>query len=110
MNNVGNRIKKRRKELRLTQTDIYQQCGVDSGTLSKIENGSRTPSVVIFYKIAQALKCDMEWLMTGFSSNSQTSFICPKEETLLNGFRKISEEDQEELMYILEIKLRKRNP
>ena len=33
---VGERIKKRRNELGLSQTDIYKECEITSGALSKI--------------------------------------------------------------------------
>ena len=49
----------------------------------------------------------MDWLTTGFSSNEQISEICQKEEELLEGFRKLGEEDQYEIMEILAMKLRK---
>ena len=104
MTSIGERIKNRRLELGLTQTDIYQACGISSGALSKIENGNRTPSVLSFSKV---LKCSMDWLTTGFSSNEQISEICQKEEELLEGFRKLGEEDQYEIMEILAMKLRK---
>lgn len=61
-----------------------------------------------FYKIAQELKCDMNWLLTGFvSSNMENIEISKSEELLLCGFRKLGEEDQYEIMEILEMKLRK---
>jgi len=107
MISVGNRILNKRKELRLTQTDIYEKCGIASGALSKIENGVRTPSCVILYKLACVLECSIDWLMTGKSAQKQDVEFCQKEETLLNGFRELSENDQEELIEILEMKLRK---
>ena len=66
MTSIGERIKNRRLELGLTQTDIYQACGISSGALSKIENGNRTPSVLSFYELSKVLKCSMDWLTTGF--------------------------------------------
>lgn len=107
MISIGERIKNRRIELELTQTDIYQACGISSGALSKIENGNRTPSVLSFYELCKVLKCSMDWLTTGFSSNEQIPSICQKEEELLKGFRQLEEEDQYELMEILAMKLRK---
>lgn len=107
MESVGNRIKNRRKEMQLTQTDIFNMCGIRSGALSRIENGTSVPSVVLFYRIAQILECDMQWLLTGVSSNMENIVISKNEEMLLDGFRELSEEDQEELMGILEVKLRK---
>lgn len=111
MLSIGKRIKSRRLELHLTQTDIYEKCGISSGVLSRIENGKNVPSVIAFHRLSQVLECDMNWLATGFSTNIQNLSSCQNEETLLNSFRKLSEEDQEELMQILEIKLqRSQNP
>ena len=107
MMGIGERIKTRRKELKLSQTDIYERCDITSGALSKIENGKTTPSVIAFYKLSQVLECDMNWLATGISSNMQKSNICKLEEELLNGFRELPEDDKEELMGLLQLKLRK---
>ena len=52
---VGERIKKRRNELGLSQTDIYKECEITSGALSKIENGKTVPSVYVFYKLSTIL-------------------------------------------------------
>lgn len=107
MESVGERIKNRRKELQLTQTDIFEMCGIRSGALSRIENGTSVPSVILFYKIAQVLKCDMEWLLTGVSPNTETIVFSKCEEELLNGFRQLDRDDQDEIMGLLELKLRR---
>lgn len=107
MESVGDRIKHKRKEMQLTQTDIFEMCGIRSGALSRIENGTSVPSVILFYKIAQVLGCDMEWLLTGNFSNMKIPVFSKNEETLIDGFRKLSEEDQEEFLGILDVKLRK---
>lgn len=106
MISLGNRIKSRRKELGLTQTDIYRECGIASGALSQIENGTRTPSILLFYKISEVLKCDVKWLITG-SSFSENFKISEKEENLINIFRELPENDQEEIFEILHMKLRR---
>lgn len=62
MNGIGERIKQRRKELGLSQIDIYNKCDITSGALSKIENGKTTPSIIVFYKLSQILQCDMDWI------------------------------------------------
>lgn len=102
---IGSRIKKRRKELGMTQPDVYQKCGIDSGSLSKIESGIRTPSVILFYKIAQVLECDIEWLITGESIHTHTPILCQKEEILLKSFRELSPNDQDEIQHFIEYKL-----
>ena len=49
----------------------------------------------------------MEYLMTGTSSETKNTEIFGNEKKLLDGFQKLPEEDQEELLEILEMKLRK---
>lgn len=107
MISVGQRIKDRRKELNLTQTDVYHQTGIASGALSQIENGSRSPSIMIFYKLAVALDCSTDWLLTGESSNSKTSIFSESEESIIKMYRELSDDDKDELFEILSLKLRK---
>lgn len=107
MISIGARIKARRKELGLTQTDMYQQCGINSGALSRIENGTRTPSVLIFYEISQILGCDMEWLITGNSANKHIFELRDDEKQFVIHFRELPEDEKEELTGILEMKLQK---
>ncbi len=107
MVSIGARIKAKRKELGLTQTDIFQQCGITSGALSYIENGTRTPSVLIFYKLSQVLKCDMEWLITGISVDKQNFVFSEKENKLLERFRQLSEREQDEVQELIEFKIYK---
>ena len=44
MTTVGNRIKKRRKALHLTQMEIKEKTGISSGNMSEIEQGNRLPA------------------------------------------------------------------
>lgn len=110
MHDIGNRMKARRNELGLTQTDIYNDCGIASGALSQMEQGHRVPSIINFYTLSQALKCDMEWLVTGLSTNKNNTEI-PKiyerEENLLHCFRNLSDKDQLEIQEFVEFKLYK---
>lgn len=105
MTSIGNRIRNRRKELNLTQTDIYNKCGIASGALSQIENGTRNPSILLFYTLAQVLECNIEWLVTGTSTNTENFVIYEKEEKLLHCFRQLSERDQYEIQELVEFKL-----
>ena len=107
MISVGQRIKDRRKELNLTQTDVYHQTGIASGALSQIENGSRSPSIMIFYKLAVALDCSTDWLLTGKSTDSNNSVFSESEENIIEMYRELSDDDKDELFEILSLKLRK---
>ena len=107
MISVGQRIKDRRKELNLTQTDVYHQTGIASGALSQIENGSRSPSIMIFYKLAVALDCSTDWLLTGKSSDSKNCIFSESEESIIEMYRELSDDDKDEVFEILSLKLRK---
>lgn len=112
MESIGERIKIRRKELHLTQTDIKNACGISSGSLSEIENGNRTPSVVIFHALAQVLECSMDWLATGESPDMKSDkFSVSRDDMsgdeydLLSAYRQLDRDDQDEIMDILNMKL-----
>lgn len=107
MISIGKRIKERRKELKLTQNDIDQRCGIASGALSQIENGTRTPSAITLYKLSQVLKCNIEWLITGDSTNSKNQELSEKEKELFNCFRKLPKDEQDEILAIINIKVQK---
>ena len=116
MENIGKRIREKRKELHLTQNDIKSSCGISSGALSEIENGNRTPSIIIFHALSEVLNCSMDWLATGKTPNEQKGNIFVSEDInlkleseFLTGFRQLDPDDQQELLDILEIILRKRN-
>ena len=114
MKSIGERIRDRRKELRLTQNDIKSACGISSGALSEIENGNRTPSIIIFHSLSEVLNCSMDWLATGknpdakiLSSSVSEDIETDMECKLLNGFRELPPDEKDELLEILELKLRK---
>ncbi len=48
----------------LTLAALGKACGVTAAALSQIEKGKREPSASLLKKLAEALRCDMEDLMT----------------------------------------------
>lgn len=102
---IGQRIKERRKELHITQTEIQEFCGISSGNLSGIETGRYLPSAPALIQLSQILDCSIDWILTGKSSSSENQFsVDNKEKTLIEYFRQMSAEDQEELLMIGKIK------
>ena len=107
-NMIGQRIKNRRRELKITQTQIQQETSISSGNLSCIENGKYLPSAIALLELSKILDCSIDWILTGESSISENQTILEtREQTLLNGFRMLPEDEQKELIEILEMKLRK---
>lgn len=113
MNNmIGQRIKERRKELNITQTQIQEQTGITSGNLSCIENGKYLPSSIALLELSKILNCSVDWILTGESAiSNNTSFLDikdSKELELVNYFREMSSDDQDELIQIAQIKATKK--
>lgn len=104
---IGKRIKKRRKELHLTQTEIKEKTGISSGNMSDIERGNRLPAATTLAQLSEILDCSIDWILTGKSPVSE-NLISPdigeKDQKLLSLFHEISEEDQEELLMIAQLK------
>jgi transcriptional regulator with XRE-family HTH domain len=51
----GKRMKQRRRELRLTQVQIFERTGIAATYLSMIENGRANPSLDTVEKLARAV-------------------------------------------------------
>jgi len=63
-NQLGQKIKKLRQKLGLSQDDFARKADVPYTTLTKVETGIiKKPSVFVVSKIAKALKVDIEELI-----------------------------------------------
>ena len=56
-------IKKRRKELGITQSDLAEQIGVKQNYISQIEKGVCVPSLSLTVSIAKVLKTSVDSLI-----------------------------------------------
>lgn len=105
-NMIGLRIRQRRKELNITQTQVQEQTSISSGNLSCIENGKYLPSAIALIELSKILNCSIDWMLTGESSISKDDqFLDIKEQNFLNAFRELDPDDQDEVMDILQVKL-----
>lgn len=69
--NVGERIKARRKELGISADDLAKQIGVDRTTMFRYEKGTiEKMPVSALIPIANALRVDPVWLLTGRSDEA----------------------------------------
>jgi putative transcriptional regulator len=59
---LANRLKERRGELGLTQSQLAEMCLVSRKTINTVENGIFVPSTVLALKLAQALDLSVEQL------------------------------------------------
>jgi transcriptional regulator with XRE-family HTH domain len=56
MMNLGDRIRARRKELRLNQSELAQRAGITASFVSQVERGVTSPSIDSLFRISQALE------------------------------------------------------
>lgn len=104
---IGERIKKRRLEMGLTQKDIYIKTGISTGNLSRIESGGVLPSASTLIAFSEILNCSTDWILTGKEFENQIITYTSSEERVLNLYKQLPDEEQEEIISILEIKIRK---
>ena len=53
---LGDRVRDRRKELRLSQGDLAERTGMTASFISQVERGVTSPSIDSLYKISRALE------------------------------------------------------
>lgn len=77
---MGLRIKTAREKASLTQDQLALQVGVAKETLSKYENGHRTPDAAQLNRMVNATDCDPAWLLTGHEHEERapaaTDVVC----------------------------------
>jgi transcriptional regulator with XRE-family HTH domain len=62
---LGERIRKRRQLMKLTQQELGKALGLTSQHISAIEQDKRTPSLASLAKIAEELGVSVDYLLTG---------------------------------------------
>lgn len=63
------RIAAQRKKLRKTQQDIARETGLSSTAIYYIETGRKVPRATTLGKIADALKCRVEYFFVSSTNN-----------------------------------------
>ena len=62
---IGNRIKRVRRALDLTQTEFASRLGLTQNTVTRYETGDRNPSTAVLSLIIKAYDVNEEWLRNG---------------------------------------------
>ena len=60
---VGQRVARRRVEVRTSQTDLAKRCDLARGTIANIESGRQRPTLHTLFAIADALEADVHALL-----------------------------------------------
>lgn len=70
---VGNRIKKTRHSLGMTQRHMADKLGVSENYLSMLERGDRSPSLNIIKKISVISGTSVGWILYGSDYTEETN-------------------------------------
>lgn len=62
---MGQRIKLRRKELKIKQAELAERLDISNNHMSSIENGRQKPSLDIFIEICKNLNVTPDYLLLG---------------------------------------------
>lgn len=110
-NMIGIRIKERRKALKLTGAQIKEKTGISTGNLSDIENGRSLPSATAVILLSQILDCSTDYILLGETQKSEENntsdfreYNKDEDVQLLSQFHALTEEDQEEILMMVQIK------
>lgn len=111
---LGQRIKNVRKRNKLNQIEFAKIIGVSQGTLSELEQNKYNPSIETIISIHNKFKVDIEWLIINQNEedNSEVTYVSKaegREVELLTLFRKLTAGDQDEIIGIIELKLKRLN-
>lgn len=91
MRTFGDRLKKLRTDLELSQQELAKAVGVSQRAISSLEQiPDRLPAADTLRKLAAFSQVDAEWLVTGKGPQNPISTLTPEESELLLLFRSIS--------------------
>lgn len=94
---IGSRIKERREELGITQTQLAEMIGVTKGAIGNYETDANSPKASIMYKVFRALQCDANYLYQDEIGESESSMLPHDERNLLKMYRDLNPEGKEKL-------------
>lgn len=100
---LPNRLRERREQLDLTQSDVALLLGITPGAVGNYENGVSTPKADILFKVFDALKCDANYLFQDEMKNmTREDSATPFEmENLVKKYRILDEHGREMVDFTL---------
>ena len=98
---IGSRLKLRREELGLTQTELAKLVGVSKGSIGNYESEISSPNENILIKLFSALDCDANYLYYDDINKSNDS-ISNTELQHIKKYRALDEHGKEMVDLVLE--------
>ena len=86
----GRRLKERREELGLKQSDLGKLLGVTGSAVGNYENGVSSPKADILYRVFDVLKCDANFLFQDEMKELETNIFSTSEVKIIKKYRSLS--------------------
>lgn len=92
---IGERLRKWRKDNKLSTTEISEKTGVSTGGMSDYENNKKLIGSKSLLALYEVYKIDINWILTGVSNDN---LISNEQEQLLCYFKICDKEAQEDII------------
>ncbi|MDE0481307.1 MAG: helix-turn-helix transcriptional regulator [Candidatus Poribacteria bacterium] len=94
---VVSRIKQRRRELKMTQTELARAADLTPAAISQFESGTRKPSFNTLSSLSDALKVTTDYLLGKKDRDPKDLMADPRVDVMLRGMMGFTEKDKETL-------------
>ena len=98
---IGDKIRERRNELGMKQSELSKLTGIKSNTISNYENGVSTPNEHNLYRLMDALKCDANYLFEWDDEIDQEIQLSKDEKNIIRKYRFIDKYGKEAINDLL---------
>ncbi|MBN2258838.1 MAG: helix-turn-helix transcriptional regulator [Anaerolineaceae bacterium] len=105
---IGDNIRKKRKELGLSQRELASRIESDASYINRLETGKLNPSIASIEKIADVLHCSLDALVKGHNGDED---IHIQDKSLLERVRLIDamdDEDKKAITHLIDALLTKK--
>ena len=96
---LGERIRKRRREVHLSQEAFAEKVGISVNTVSRVEGGQTAMSIEIFKKMVEILEVDADDLLGKCSKEKEKN----KYDTLVRRIQQLKENEQKIVLQTMEV-------
>ncbi len=94
---VGRKIRRLRKERKLTQNDLAARIGIQQSDLSRIERGEYRVSLDTLFRMLAEFKVSV----SEFFEEDRGGAVSPREVLMIQQFNALPAEDQEEIEHLI---------
>ena len=94
---VISRIKERRRELKMTQTELAKEADLTPAAISQFESGTRKPSFNTLSSLSDALKVTTDYLLGKEDRGYKDLMADPRLKVMFRGMMEFKEKDKDTL-------------